>query len=520
MQLQMNTEDKVWNDCKGANKLTNLEEQYIILIFQNGLDPQATMLFENLITDIGIKNNVSDLFVKIPFDAANSRLTAYTGTYEESIKGSCVQKENKIQNFGNSIITTPLKRRKVISQETSVAPVSLSCQSSSDTIVIKCRSVRIGTLFQLLIEPVIFCLDFIKIQLEEPENDPVGITLNTSDLTKCEWCSVRKLPVVFLQTKPAVYQKLSMQLQMNTEDKVWNDCKGANKLTNLEEQYIILIFQNGLDPQATMLFENLITDIGIKNNVSDLFVKIPFDAANSRLTAYTGTYEESIKGSCVQKENKIQNFGNSIITTPLKRRKVISQETSVAPVSLSCQSSSDTIVIKCRSVRIGTLFQLLIEPVIFCLDFIKIQLEEPENDPVGITLNTSDLTKCEWCSVRKLPVVFLQTKPAVYQKLSMQLQMNTEDKVWNDCKGANKLTNLEEQYIILIFQNGLDPQATMLFENLITDIGIKNNVSDLFVKIPFDAANSRLTAYTGTYEESIKGSCVQKENKIQNVIIF
>lgn len=79
---------------------------------------------------------------------------------------------------------------------------------------------------------------------------------------------------------------------------------------------------------------------------------------------------------------------------------------------------------------------------------------------------------------------------------------------------------MEEQYIILIFQNGLDPQATMLFENLITDIGIKNNVSDLFVKIPFDAANSRLTAYTGTYEESIKGSCVQKENKIQNVIIF
>lgn len=66
----------------------------------------------------------------------------------------------------------------------------------------------------------------------EPENDPVGITLNTSDLTKCEWCSVRKLPVVFLQTKPAVYQKLSMQLQMNMEDKVWNDCKGVNKLTS------------------------------------------------------------------------------------------------------------------------------------------------------------------------------------------------------------------------------------------------------------------------------------------------
>ncbi|XP_058590491.1 sentrin-specific protease 6 isoform X7 [Neofelis nebulosa] len=210
-------------------------------------------------------------------------------------------------------------------------------------------------------------------------------------------------------------------------------------------------------------------------------------------------------------------FGNSIVNTPLKRRKVTSQETLVDPVSLSCQSSFDSVILNCRSIRVGTLFRLLIEPVIFCLDFIKIQLEEPENDPVGITLNTSDLTKCEWCNVRKLPVVFLQTIPAVYEKLSMQLQMNMEDKVWNDSKGINKLTNLEEQYIILIFQNGLDPQANMVFESIITDIGIKNNVSNFFAKIPFEEANSRLVACTRTYEESIKGSCGQKENKIKNV---
>lgn len=66
----------------------------------------------------------------------------------------------------------------------------------------------------------------------EPGKEPVGITLNTSDLIKCESCNVRKLPVVFLQTVPAVYQKLSMQLQMNTEDKVWNDCKGINKFSS------------------------------------------------------------------------------------------------------------------------------------------------------------------------------------------------------------------------------------------------------------------------------------------------
>ncbi|XP_008050956.1 sentrin-specific protease 6 isoform X2 [Carlito syrichta] len=99
----------------------------------------------------------------------------------------------------------------------------------------------------------------------------------------------------------------------------------------------------------------------------------------------------------------------------------------------------------------------------------------------------------------------------------MQLQINKEDKVSNDCKGINKLTNLEEQYIILIFQNGLDPQANMVFESIINDIGVKNNISSFFAKIPFDEANSRLVACTRTYEESIKGSCVQKENKIKPV---
>nr|KAF6460548.1 hypothetical protein HJG59_011461 [Molossus molossus] len=64
---------------------------------------------------------------------------------------------------------------------------------------------------------------------------------------------------------------------------------------------------------------------------------------------------------------------------------------------------------------------------------------------------------------------------------------------------------------------GFDAQANTVFENIITEIGIKNNVSNFFVKIPFEEANSRLVAYTRTYEASIKGSCVQKENKIENV---
>lgn len=71
--------------------------------------------------------------------------------------------------------------------------------------------------FKIVIPLVCSIHDFARLRTDsfsisicfspEPENDPVGITVNTSDLTKCEWCSVRKLPAVFLQTKPAVYQE-------------------------------------------------------------------------------------------------------------------------------------------------------------------------------------------------------------------------------------------------------------------------------------------------------------------------
>ncbi|XP_034847234.1 sentrin-specific protease 6 isoform X6 [Mirounga leonina] len=341
--------------------------------------------------------------------------------------------------------------------------------------------------------------------------------------------SVGKIPVDII-----VNCDDSRQNYLQTNGKVILPRAKIAKITNLKERKTSLSDLN--DP--IILSSDDDDDDNDRTNRRESISPQPADSACSSPAPSTGKVEAALNENICRVEHELRSipadselntvtlprkarmkdqFGNSIVNTPLKRRKVTSQETLVDPVSLSCQSSFDSVILNCRSIRVGTLFRLLIEPVIFCLDFIKIQLEEPENDPVGITLNTSDLTKCEWCNVRKLPVVFLQTIPAVYQKLSMQLQMNMEDKVWNDSKGTNKLKNLEEQYIILIFQNGLDPQANMVFESIITDIGIKNNVSNFFAKIPFEEANSRLVACTRTYEESIKGSCVQKENKIKNV---
>lgn len=78
----------------------------------------------------------------------------------------------------------------------------------------------------------------------------------------------------------------------------------------------------------------------------------------------------------------------------------------------------------------------------------------------------------------------------------------------------------EEQYIILIFETGLDPHANSIFEKIIMDIGIRNNISDFFVKISFEEANARLVAFTKCLEDNSKGSPSHRESKIKNVITF
>ncbi|XP_075354340.1 sentrin-specific protease 6 isoform X3 [Mycteria americana] len=261
----------------------------------------------------------------------------------------------------------------------------------------------------------------------------------------------------------------------------------------------------------------------------------PADSARSSPAPSTGKVEAALKENSCGIEQRIgsittdteiavtlprkarmkDQFGNIVSNTPIKRRKVISQEIVTEAVPLNYQNSCESVILNCRSIRIGTLRRMVVEPVIFCLDYIKIRLEsqeESESDIREINLKTSELTKCEWCSVRKLPVVFLQTVPSTCSSLRDQLKMS-KDNVWYECKGDSQ----EEQYIILIFETGLDPHANSIFEKIITDIGIRNNISDFFVKISFEEANGRLVAFTKCLEDNSKGSPSHRENKIKNV---
>ncbi|KFU84524.1 Sentrin-specific protease 6, partial [Chaetura pelagica] len=261
----------------------------------------------------------------------------------------------------------------------------------------------------------------------------------------------------------------------------------------------------------------------------------PADSARSSPAPSTGKVEAALKENSCGIEQRIgsittdteiavtlprkarmkDQFGNIVSNTPIKRRKVISQEIVTETVPLNYQNSCESVILNCRSIRIGTLRRMVVEPVIFCLDYIKIRLEsqdESDSDIREINLKTSELTKCEWCSVRKLPVVFLQTVPSTCSSLRDQLKM-TKENVWYECKGESQ----EEQYIILIFETGLDPHANSIFEKIITDIGIRNNISDFFVKISFEEANGRLVAFTKCLEDNSKGSPSHRENKMKNV---
>ncbi|NXM60769.1 SENP6 protease, partial [Illadopsis cleaveri] len=259
----------------------------------------------------------------------------------------------------------------------------------------------------------------------------------------------------------------------------------------------------------------------------------PADSARSSPAPSTGKVEAALKENSCGIEQRIgsittdteiavtlsrkarmkDQFGNIVSNTPIKRRKVISQEMVTEAVPLNYPNSCESVILNCRSIRIGMLRRMVVEPVIFCLDYIKIRLEsQEESDIREINLKTSELTKCEWCSVRKLPVVFLQTVPSTCSSLRDQLKMS-KDNVWYECKGDSQ----EEQYIILIFETGLDPHANSIFEKIIMDIGIRNNISDFFVKISFEEANARLVAFTKCLEENSKGSPSHRENKIKNV---
>ncbi|XP_042602216.1 sentrin-specific protease 6-like isoform X2 [Cyprinus carpio] len=188
--------------------------------------------------------------------------------------------------FGNTVCEDPSPKKRKMGQM-----IKLS------SIILECRSVRIGTLRRMVTKPVVFTVENIQLETEGPDvNVLESVFLRSSELTRCEWCTVRKLPVLFLQTTDEECQRLQTQLQMcQDEGGVWYDCSGNN-----DEKYIVLIFESGPSLQEQVILEEILAEIGRNNNLSDFPKKINFDEANVRLVEYIKASSEKVKEVIVE----------------------------------------------------------------------------------------------------------------------------------------------------------------------------------------------------------------------------
>uniref|UniRef100_A0A8C5R8M3 Sentrin-specific protease 6 n=1 Tax=Leptobrachium leishanense TaxID=445787 RepID=A0A8C5R8M3_9ANUR len=223
-------------------------------------------------------------------------------------------------------------------------------------------------------------------------------------------------------------------------------------------------------------------------------------------------------GVTIPRKAKMKDeFGNSCTETPVKRRKYTPLEMLCEPTPVASKNSCESIILPCRSVRIGTFCRGVVEPVVFCLDFITLRLEaHPVNaEEPEVKINTSDLTKSEWCFARKLPVIFFQTTPAACQSLRSYLGMSREDGTgWYDSKSAS----IDEQYIVLIFEEALNVQEIALFEKILFDIGNQHKSPKSFKKINFDEANSRLVSFTRNNLEMTSCTALQNDNPAKSAV--
>ncbi|XP_026548109.1 sentrin-specific protease 6-like isoform X1 [Notechis scutatus] len=131
---------------------------------------------------IGVTNRMESISPR-PADSACSSPAPSTGKVEAALKENTCELEQRLtgiaaetestvalprkarmkDQFGN--IVSNVKRRKVSPQET-VTDIPSKYQNSYESVILHCRSIRIGTLRKMVVDPVIFCLDYIKIRLE------------------------------------------------------------------------------------------------------------------------------------------------------------------------------------------------------------------------------------------------------------------------------------------------------------------------------------------------------------------
>lgn len=274
-----------------------------------------------------------------PADSAHSSPAPSGGRVEAAVKSAGEQEELSTAFFEDVNMKITIPRRARMKDQFGNQPAEQFSprtkkpkvvSSVCDSIILECRSVRVGTLRRMVTKPVIFSIDHIQLETEDPERNVIEqVCLQASALISCEWCSVRKLPVLFFQTTPEECVRLRTQLNMSKGGQ-WYDCSGDES----DEKYIVLIFENGLGMKEQMILEDILGEIGKTNNVSNFPAKLPFEEANIRLVNYNKASKQK-----EEKEKPTQTTPKITQVSPVSK---VTQVTPVTPVAMPARTRMAT----------------------------------------------------------------------------------------------------------------------------------------------------------------------------------
>ncbi|KAM9798278.1 sentrin-specific protease 6 [Neosynchiropus ocellatus] len=233
-----------------------------------------------------------------PADSAHSSPAPSGGRVEAAVKsGEQQQPQEDGEEVGpefleNMKVNVTIPRRAKMKDQFGNQPAEQNASRTKKprvtegkcyNIVLECRSVRVGTLRRMVAKPVIFDVDYILVEMKgsEPGVEET-LRVETSEIISCEWCNVRKLPVLFFQTSADGCSRLRRHFSMSREEGVWYDSAGDVP----DEKYVVLIFENGLPLREQHILEDILGDIGKTNNLVDFPSRLTFDEANCRLVNF------------------------------------------------------------------------------------------------------------------------------------------------------------------------------------------------------------------------------------------
>ncbi|KAG7257196.1 hypothetical protein CRUP_014207 [Coryphaenoides rupestris] len=268
-----------------------------------------------------------------PADSAHSSPAPSSGRVEAAVKSPGELEDTAGGDMFDDVhmkVSLPLRPRKESGNGASdnFSPRSKKLKmvpNKCASIILQCRSVRVGTLRRMVTKPVVFSIDQIQLETDVvPEMEALEVNLRASELISCEWCSVRKLPVLFFQTTPAECVRLRAQLNMTSEKGgQWYDSAGNQS----DEKYIVLIFENGLTMNEQMILEDILGEIGRANALGDFPAKLSFDEANVRLVNYNKATKEKEERSKPSTGGSGAAGGSSVTrVTPVRTRMATRQQ--------------------------------------------------------------------------------------------------------------------------------------------------------------------------------------------------